>query len=87
MNLTPCLAHSWFSVRQLAIVLWLFENDATKSRDIAKALNVPKPSVSRAIDGLCIMGLTERKRGKEDARDSWVKLTAKGREFARKIMG
>ncbi len=86
-ELAPCLEYPHMSVRHLAILLLLAQEEKIKLRDVSLALNVPRPSVSRAWSGLFAMKLMHRERSEEDARDVFGVLTEKGREFAQRIGG
>lgn len=74
------------TVRSLLIVVYLSgERAPVLSRNLAKALALPKPTVSRLVKSLVRMGLVERYRGKKDRRDCLLMVSEKGRAFATDI--
>lgn len=86
-DIAPCLEYPHMSARQIAIILLLGKERTMKLRDVARALNLNTPAVSRAWDTLSIMGFIKRERGVEDRRDVSGVLTDKGLEFAGRISG
>jgi DNA-binding MarR family transcriptional regulator len=57
----PAMRDCEFTARQLAVLAIVStRGDGLSVRDIAAVLEIPKPSVSRALDSLCNSGLVER---------------------------
>lgn len=77
---------STMTVRALAIMLFLGpKRKAVLSRDVAVALNLPKPTVSRLTGHLTKVGLLEKDRAGKDKRDCWIRPTEKGRAFVASV--
>jgi DNA-binding MarR family transcriptional regulator len=67
------------TTRQLTIFLICYMNDGPHTvRGVAAALQIPKPTVSRAFDKLEHDNLLVRRRDKQDRRSIVVIRTAKG---------
>ena len=62
----------------------LRQRPGTTVRALALDLNIPKPSVTRAVDGLA--GLLERVPDPDDKRSVLVVATAAGRKFADRLL-
>lgn len=74
------------SIRQLMIILYLHQEKKKISfTDIALKLQLPKPSLTRALDSLSICGLVDRQRYEQDARKVLCYLTDEGTKFAKKV--
>lgn len=70
------------TVRALAIMLYLGGlRSPVLSRDMAHAIDLPKPTVSRLTSHLAKLGLIEKTRGDKDKRDCWLVATEQGRAF------
>ncbi len=75
------------SARQMALLLTVYLTPPPHTvRGLARALNVSKPSVTRALDRLGDLGYLKRKIDETDKRNVLVQRTVKGsvylREFA-----
>jgi DNA-binding MarR family transcriptional regulator len=79
------------STRQLCVFLICYLDDGAHTiRGLAAVLNVPKPSITRAVDKLEELHLAVRKTDPLDRRSVLVHRTMKGTAFLRdlkKIMG
>lgn len=74
------------TVRALAIMLYMAESrKAVLSRNLAQALRLPKPTVSRLTRHLWKIGLLEKDRNGKDKRDCWLRPTEKGRAFVASV--
>lgn len=72
------------SMRQLAVLLFLFENtdeDKTTVKFLSELLNISKPAITRAIDRLEELGFVTRKVNKLDRRIIFVVLTDKVSDY------
>lgn len=70
------------TVRTLTILIYLTgQRFPVRSRDLARALDLPKPTVSRLIRALARIDFIEFGKGDKDQRDCWVSPTEKGRAF------
>ena len=70
------------TARQFALLLSIFMRPGPHTvRDLATALDLPKPAVTRALDVLEKQGLVRRKRDKKDKRDVSIHRTVKGAVF------
>ena len=68
--------------RQFALLLAIFMREGPHTvRDLAAALDLPKPAVTRALDVLERHGLVRRKRDQKDKRDVRIHRTVKGAVF------
>lgn len=75
-----------FPVRELAALMFLAEKrGAILSRDLARDLGIPKPSLSRLMDKLGTAKLAARKHGGQDGRDCWIEITPAGRDFVARL--
>ena len=83
-DLAPCFDYPHMTVRQLMVLLLIEKENSLKLREVSAALRMPRPSVSRAFDGLINMKFIRRQRG-EDRRDVSGVITDKGREFAHRL--
>ena len=67
------------SMRQWSILLTVYTTPGPHTvRGLARALNVPKPAISRALDALSILGFVRRVRDDSDKRIVLVQKTADG---------
>ncbi len=70
------------TARQFALLLAIFMRPGPHSvRELAQALDLPKPAVTRALDVLERLGFIRRKRDQTDRRDVSVHRTVKGAVF------
>jgi DNA-binding MarR family transcriptional regulator len=70
------------TARQFALLLAIFLRSGPHSvRELAQALDLPKPAVTRALDVLERHGFIRRKRDQLDRRDISVYRTVKGAVF------
>lgn len=68
--------------RQFALLLAIFMRPGPHAvRDLARALDLPKPAVTRALDALERQGFVRRKKDRDDRRDVSVHRTVKGAVF------
>lgn len=75
------------TTRQLAILgVAMSAAQPPRVGELADALHVSKPVVTRSLDMLARLGLIERRRG-SDRRDRFVHVTPAGREFRSKLGG
>ena len=80
------------TTRQMAILLTTYLTPPPHTeRGLAKSLNISKPAVTRALDRLGRLELTNRKQDEADRRNVLVQRTVKGSvylsEFADVILG
>ena len=70
------------TARQFALLLSIFMQPGPHAvRDLSRALGLPKPAVTRALDVLERQGFVRRKRDRDDKRDVSVHRTVKGAVF------
>jgi DNA-binding MarR family transcriptional regulator len=70
------------TARQFTLLLTIFMRPGPHAvRDLAAALELPKPAVTRALDVLEKQGLVRRKRDQKDKRDVSIHRTVKGAVF------
>lgn len=70
------------TARQLAVLLTVYTiNQPHTVRGLAKALNVSKPAITRALDRLGEFGFVRRKPDEADRRSILVQRTVKGSVF------
>ena len=87
-DLGPALSHNSMTVRQLAVLLYLFpQKEKLSLRKVAHEIGIPKPGTCRAYDGLCRMGLIKRERSRNDMRDVYAILTEAGHKLAKQLTG
>lgn len=68
--------------RQLALLLRIYLKPQPHTvRGLAKALNVAKPVITRAVDTLSFLGLVKRIRDEADKRNVLIQRTVKGAVF------
>ncbi len=67
------------SMRQLALLLTVYTRPPPHTvRGLARALNISKPAVTRALDRVCGLELARRKRDQADRRNVLIQRTVKG---------
>lgn len=71
--------------RQLAVMFLANETPGLSVRELASALSIPKPSVTRSIEALERDGLVVRKLNLDDRRLIKLHLTDAGRASLRRI--
>lgn len=68
--------------RQMALLLLVYLNPGPHTvRGLARALNVSKPVVTRALNRLGALGYLRRQRDDSDKRNIFVAQTSEGAEF------
>jgi len=78
---------AYTTTRGLALLLVLERSQAPmQTRDLAKALGVSKPCITRATNSLKRAGLVIKCRRDSDLRDHLVLLTEKGRTAMRAVL-
>lgn len=80
---------SYTTIRSLAALMVLSAQPGPiRTRDLARFIGIPKPSITRLTDHLRHAGLVEKSRAIRaggDLRDCWVSLTDKGRRVVRDL--
>jgi len=71
-----------FTVRQIEYIDVIGKLNHPTLGEIAKALNLSKPSVTAIVDKLSGKGYVEKVQSDEDRRSSHVHLSAKGKKLA-----
>jgi DNA-binding MarR family transcriptional regulator len=67
------------TMRQMALLLTVYTTPQPHTvRGLARTLNISKPAVTRALDRLCGLELTRRKRDQTDRRNVLIQRTVKG---------
>lgn len=70
------------TARQMAILLLIYRDQTPATvRGLAKALNLRKPAVTRAIDRLSTLGLVRRRTDDSDRRNVLLQRTVTGSVF------
>jgi DNA-binding MarR family transcriptional regulator len=69
------------SFTQVKMILLLEDKGELQVKDVADALNLSLPAVSRAIDGLAQRGLVDRRESETDRRSKLVSLRPGGRQI------
>ena len=59
----------------------ILEKPQSYQNELAKEMNITKPTVSRGLDGLAKLGLIERRVSEQDAREIQVNPTTKAKEL------
>lgn len=72
-----------FTIREIAVLLILHNQEKYGFNEIPRIIQIPAPSACRAVDRLCNQGFAKRKRSEADARRVNIYITEKGSEFAR----
>lgn len=76
------------TARQLAIIgVAMDAGQPLRVKDMAAAIKVEKPVITRALDRMEREGLLERRKGAEDKRDCFIHVTDAGRAFRASIGG
>ena len=70
---------------QLQILVWLSEHPTDRLDDIGTRLVLTRPTVSRAVSQLVVLGLVREGRSADDARRRSRHLTPKGRARVRSL--
>ena len=68
------------SISELHLIEKIGTESAVTVTQIAEKLNITLPSVTAAINKLCLKGYVKKERSHEDRRTVWVTLTEAGRE-------
>jgi DNA-binding MarR family transcriptional regulator len=75
----------FLTVREIAVLLHLRSHVDESTCEISEALFIPKPAVTRALDGLVTSGLVHRKRNPNDLRYVRVALSVSGRCYLERL--
>ena len=81
----PLLSAHGLTYPQYLVLLVLWEKDAQPVNDIAKRLFLETNTVTPLLQRMEKEGILTRKRGEEDARQTIVSLTAKGRSLQKAL--
>lgn len=68
------------SISELHLIEKIGKKSTMTVTQIAERLNITLPSVTAAINKLCLKGYVKKERSKEDRRTVWVTLTEAGKE-------
>lgn len=82
----PLLSDHGLTYPQYLVLLVLWEKDAQPVNDIAKRLLLETNTVTPLLKRMEAEGVVTRTQGTKDARQTIVKLTAKGRVLQKKLM-
>ncbi len=82
----PLLSDHGLTYPQYLVLLVLWEKDAQPVNDIAKRLLLETNTVTPLLKRMEAEGIVTRTQGIKDARQTIVKLTAKGRGLQEKLM-
>ena len=82
----PLLSDHGLTYPQYLVLLVLWEKDAQPVNDIAKRLLLETNTVTPLLKRMEAEGIVTRTQGTKDARQTIVKLTAKGRGLQKKLM-
>lgn len=82
----PLLSEYGLTYPQYLVLLVLWEKDAQPVNDIAKRLLLETNTVTPLLKRMEAEGVVTRTQGTKDARQTIVKLTAKGRGLQEKLM-
>ena len=82
----PLLSDHGLTYPQYLVLLVLWEKDAQPVNDIAKRLLLETNTVTPLLKRMEAEGMVTRTQGTKDARQTIVKLTAKGRGLQEKLM-
>lgn len=82
----PLLSDHGLTYPQYLVLLVLWEKDAQPVNDIAKRLLLETNTVTPLLKRMEAEGVVTRTQGTKDARQTIVKLTAKGRGLQEKLM-
>jgi DNA-binding MarR family transcriptional regulator len=67
------------SSRQMAVMTSVYLTEPPHTiRNLSERLNISKPAVCRAVDGLSMMGLIKRKKDESDGRNVFIQRTVQG---------
>ncbi len=81
----PLLGKFGLTYPQYLVLLVLWEKDCQPVNDIAKRLLLETNTVTPLLKRMEAQGVVTRSQGKEDARQTIVKLTKKGRDLQKKL--
>lgn len=81
----PLLSQQGLTYPQYLVLLVLWEKDGQPVNDIAKRLFLETNTVTPLLQRMEKEGILVRSRGKQDARQTIVTLTQKGRELREKL--
>lgn len=81
----PLLGEHGLTYPQYLVLLVLWEKDEQPVNDIAKRLLLETNTVTPLLKRMEAEGIVTRSHGKKDARQTIVKLTAKGRGLQKKL--
>ena len=81
----PLLSERGLTYPQYLVLLVLWEKDAQPVNDIAKRLYLETNTVTPLLQRMEKEGILVRKKGKEDARQTIVHLTQKGKRLQEKL--
>ncbi|MBR5055617.1 MAG: MarR family transcriptional regulator [Bacteroidales bacterium] len=81
----PLLSKYGLTYPQYLVLLVLWEKDCQPVNDIAKRLLLETNTVTPLLKRMEAEGVLTRSQGKEDARQTIVKLTKKGRDLQKKL--
>ena len=81
----PLLSEYGLTYPQYLVLLVLWEQDAQPVNDIAKRLMLETNTVTPLLKRMEAEGVVTRTRGEQDARQTIVKLTAKGRSLQERL--
>ena len=81
----PLLSPHHLTYPQYLVLLVLWEKDTQPVNDIAKRLYLETNTVTPLLKRMEALGLITRKRGKEDARQTLVTLTEKGKGLQKEL--
>ncbi|MBO4339919.1 MAG: MarR family transcriptional regulator [Bacteroidales bacterium] len=81
----PLLSKYGLTYPQYLVLLVLWEKDCQPVNDIAKRLLLETNTVTPLLKRMEAQGVVTRSQGKEDARQTIVKLTKKGRDLQKKL--
>ena len=82
----PMLSEYGLTYPQYLVLLVLWEKDAQPVNDIAKRLMLETNTVTPLLKRMEAEGILTRTQGKEDARQTIVRLTKKGMKLKEKLM-
>ena len=81
----PLLGKFGLTYPQYLVLLVLWEKDCQPVNDIAKRLLLETNTITPLLKRMEAQGVVTRSQGKEDARQTIVKLTKKGRDLQKKL--
>lgn len=81
-----CFLEYNITIGQALVLYHLLDREDSSVKDIAEALELDSPAVSRLVDRLTKEGLIVRKEDSKDRRTLKINLTDKGRSLVGKIL-